>query len=440
MRKFFLLAVFNITFYRMSLAQQTIRLIPDNSKIEFLKAEPGGSSAVSRDVKVKVEFWGTEPATNQVVTFAIVNSSSAALGPTLINPPIGGFVIPHGKFRSEHDSMEFTLHVQINALPALVASESFQLQMNGAANLIHLVTVLPMTPPSTPAREDDPKRYRLMFLNALNFDFTGALTSNYVGSINLFVPPAKGNRWGYNTGILKISYSGSDSLSSRYRIENVTIKPLDTIGIGSKYLRELNKYSTTTQNTVWSLFVQPLFRISNKNQENCIYLHAHAELLVNKWYTKTTITNVQRDTMTLNSGTSNGFVAHGIFSTTNNYSTTLLNGYFGIGLTFDLVPWKDANFFFQPTIGMTTNYPQPAAMDISDNANTGYARVLGDKSWYGFYLVRTYLSQKVSDTATIVLGADIRGLFPKYNPQYAIYLGLNLQVQGILGLLGIKVK
>jgi hypothetical protein len=419
-----------------ALSAQTTRLKPCLAHIGFLKSEPGGSSTAVRDVKIWVEFWGAKPAKDVALSFKIVNSSNPAIGPVIVNPPVGGFSIPLAKFdTASHDSLPFTVHLSINAVPQLANAESFQIQMNDSAAPTVFVVVDPTPNPPT-ADQADPKRYRLMFLNALNFDFSGTLTSNYVGSLNLFVPPASKSRWGYNTGVMKISYSGSDSLSSQSRIENVLIHPLDTIGVGSKYVHQLNRYSTTTQNTVWSLFAQPLFRLTSPDKDDQIYLHLHGELLINKWYTKTTVTNLAQDTLTLNNPA--GFVARSQVSASSSYSTTLLNGYFGLGLTFDLQPWKNANFFFQPTIGLTTNYPQPAAMDISNNSSTVPVRVLGDKSWNGFYLVRSYLSQKVSDSATIVFGADIRGLFPRYNPQYALFLGLNLQVEGILGLLGIK--
>jgi hypothetical protein len=126
-----------------------------------------------------------------------------------------------------------------------------------------------------------------------------------------------------------------------------------------------------------------------------------------------------------------GFVAKGNITDQSTYNATRLDGYFGAGLTFNLVPWDKCSFFFQPTFGITTDYAQLYSVSgslLSPISNNG---------WRTFYLIRANYTQAVSDNATLVLGMDIRGIFPRYAPMYAAYLGVNLKVEGVLALLGL---
>lgn len=55
-----------------------------------------------------------------------------------------------------------------------------------------------------------------------------------------------------------------------------------------------------------------------------------------------------------------------------------------------------------------------------------------------FYLVRAYYIQKLSGMSTLVLGTDMRGFLPKDAPQLATYIGLNVNVNNVIKLLGIN--
>lgn len=284
----------------------------------------------------------------------------------------------------------------------------------------------------------EPQDQRIMLLNAYNFDFGGTkLASNYVGHLNLFAPALDNKkRWGFNTGIMKISYGQKDTTGGEGVIkkENILINPLDTLYNGMKYLRQLNSHSTVKKNTIWSFYVQPFFELTRENKSQHVFLHLHMELVASKFTAVTSIKTIAQDTSVFDGN--RGLVFRSRVSDKSTYNINALSGYFGIGPTFDLQPWKKASFFFQPTIGVTSNKPSPSSIDI-DSPSQSSATTRGQKArtWHSFYLVRAYYTQKVNDDATIVVGADIRGLLPLYAPQYAAYIGLNLQLDSILKLI-----
>ncbi len=303
---------------------------------------------------------------------------------------------------------------------------------------------------------------RIMFLNAYNFDFGNTSpSSNYVGHLNLFSPSLnkkvnenendiemKNERWGwgFNTGILKISYSQKDSSNAFQNFkENVFISPFDELKDSLKYLKQINTYKVETKNTVWSFYVQPTFELTKASNKQHIYLHAHAELFATHWSSKTSIVNIKQDTDTglYIKATNPGFVIRSRLSDEVSTSSNTVSGYFGAGLTFDLKPWDNGSFFFQPTLGFTTNKPSLSSTDISSSINGTAVKKTNsvfDKTWNSFYLVRAYYTHGISKTAerdgsTIILGMDIRGFFPVYAPQYAAYIGLNVGLDSILDLI-----
>lgn len=156
--------------------------------------------------------------------------------------------------------------------------------------------------------------------------------------------------------------------------------------------------------------------------------------MVNKYTTTTTVSNVKTDTAVIDSS-----VARAVFrSDVNNqtsFNNNFLDGYFGAGFTFDLQPYKSAEFFFQPTIGWTTGIPTLSPVN-TQNYNNKVISVT--KQWHMFYLVRAYYIQKLSGMSTLVLGTDMRGFLPKDAPQLATYIGLNVNVNNVIKLLGIN--
>jgi hypothetical protein len=300
----------------------------------------------------------------------------------------------------------------------------------------------------------------ITYLNAANFNFDDNADASYLGKLNIFAPNIGKTPFGFNAGIMRVKFNYNDTSHSRYYIENRKIHPLDSIKQGNKYLREYNKYTTTRSNTIWSFYVQPMYRLvtwakSAKTDNglpnslpNAIYLHLHAELLVNKTNVTSTIENLQRDTSLVD--TIKPGIAY-FYSPTKSIidDRTFLNGYFGLGLNFNLDPFGNGNsrFFFQPTIGITTNYPNWASQDISSTtvslvpvrgSNTIVTPVYQPLKSKWFYLVRTEFIQNISDDAQLIIGSDIRGLFPKFNPVYATYVGVNVNVNAIANIFSKK--
>ncbi len=300
---------------------------------------------------------------------------------------------------------------------------------------------------STHSSAPDSISRNITFLNAANFDFSNNLSGSYLGKINIFAPNIK-NRLGFNAGILRIKYSYKDSSNAPLVFQNILLHPLDTIKQGTKYVREYNKFTSTRSNTVWSFFIQPMIRIGKDSTATSqVFIHFHGELLVSKVNITTSIENIQRDTVTMSSSFREPFVIYQ--KTPLIFDKTYLNGYFGIGLTFSLDPFhlKNSRFFFQPTIGVTTNYPNWTSQDIYASNDTIIApnTVIPTRGGLAyrkepfpptktnfFYLIRSEFSQLLSTNAQLILGSEIRGLFPRYNPMYSAYIGLNVNLDALV--------
>jgi hypothetical protein len=281
----------------------------------------------------------------------------------------------------------------------------------------------------------------IMYLNAYNFDFGDTkLSSNYVGHLNFYLPStSKNKKWGFNTGVMKISYGQKDtSLDVAVFVkENALIDAFDTVRDGLKYLRKVNTYNTSRSNTVWSFYVQPFYELTQANDNFKVYAHLHLELLASKWSSTTTATTIKQDTAVYNAATDNNMLLRYTYSNSNTYTVHSVSGYFGAGFTFDVKPWDDGSFFFQPTWGITSNKPSNSSIDI----NTLYTPTRAEKTdrirrLQGFYLVRAYYTHNlVKEKSTVVVGVDIRGLIQLHAPQYAVYAGLNLSLDAVLGLI-----
>lgn len=430
----------------------TFQIIPGQSKINYLKSETGGNSSVVQTVEVKVTFWGPEQTTDEALSFVITHpyTIGVPLTPVIVNTPVGGYFIPAKKIKPKPDTMIFKVNIQITATPAIASEEFFDLRLVGfvaTTDPRHRVTI---TTTSTEEEEAEAKAKKkslllgIKILNAYNFDFGAtSLSSNYVGHLNLFAPSLnKKKKWGFNTGIMKINYGQKDTSNSSGTIirENVFINPFDTLAVGLKYLKQFNSYKTELKNTVWSFYAQPLYELTTKGSEQHVYAHVHLELLASKWSSTTTITNVKQDTGVITNLINTPVLRSGLTSN-NTYTVNSLSGYFGTGFTFDLKPWDGSSFFFQPTIGITSNTPSPASTDIGSNIrSSSVKRGESIRNWRVFYLVRASYRQTLSKDATVIVGMDIRGLLPLYAPQYAAFVGLNLGLDSILGLLGGKGK
>jgi len=284
---------------------------------------------------------------------------------------------------------------------------------------------------------------RITLLNAANFDFGDTKAAGtYLGHLNLYAPSCSSSndgtgKWGFNTGIMKINYANNDTLDNTRGFENVQINPWDQLVPGSRYLRQYNDFKKEIKNTVWSFYVQPMYELTHKTAAQHVYMHAHFELLATHWRATTTVTVLHQDTLLFDATTPP--VRAGLNGGQSVFKNNLLNGYFGLGATFDLDPFKIAksNFFFQPTFGVTDNYPSIKSSDINGNtSNTGFYPVItSNRKWHAFYLVRAYYSQEIGE-AKLIVGMDIRGIFPRYAPQYAAYIGVNLNLSSLMHIFG----
>jgi len=317
----------------------------------------------------------------------------------------------------------------------------------------------------TTGKEEDKKKEstvwnNLTYLIAANFNFNETVTGSYLGKLSILAPDIKRSPLGFCAGIMRTKFNYKDSSNSTYALENRLIHPLDSIKHGSKYLRQFNKYTTTRTNLTWSFYAQPLIRLvswpSKKNtkkgkgnlaEPNGIYFHGHFELLVNKVNVTTNVTALQQDTALIDSTKHLSYINYQ--PNPLIYDRTFLNGYFGVGVTVNLDPFDNGNsrFFFQPTIGVTTNYPSWVSQDISSTGVNvqynpdgklipGYRQV--SSGW--FYLVRAEFSQKLSNNSQIIIGTDIRGLLPNYSPVFAAYVGLNINLDALAGIFSDKDK
>ncbi len=278
---------------------------------------------------------------------------------------------------------------------------------------------------------------RLLFLNAANFDFTGSLKINYVGHINIFAPnlTEEGSWIGINTGIMKLNYLTGDTSKYQFVSENISLNPLYAQpDSGQRYTRQFSRYKYKISNTAWSFYVQPLIKLycsqTGGDMGSSLYWHFHAELLAEHWRITTSKENIAQDTLTYLPG-DNAYINR--YSENEiNTSISRLNGFFGTGITTSIAPWEKSLVFFQATIGIT-NFDNFVGLN---NNMVPPRRLMTNGNWCGFYLVRAYYTQKMSDAATIVLGTDIRGYLPAHAPNYATYLGLNLDVQKLVELIG----
>ena len=114
-----------------------------------------------------------------------------------------------------------------------------------------------------------------------------------------------------------------------------------------------------------------------------------------------------------------------------------LSFYYGIGFTLLSTPWTNGRFCIQYTTGKTTdNYAlqngDPRANKVAYE-KTGYAKYYGETTVNRnkFYLIRSYYSHKLGDNSNLYIGTDIRGFFPNQQPKYALYAGVDIDMEAV---------
>lgn len=266
---------------------------------------------------------------------------------------------------------------------------------------------------------------RFMYLNAVDFDFNNS-KSGYVGHLNMYRKPY--TKFGFNAGFMKINYNNNNDSTIVDSQNNIKMNPLNTANADTTYIRQYNQLTRKVKSTSFSIYFQALYNLRSKDKQYNIYAHAHFELLISRFTVSTTLKTISQDTITV------PIADIPILRTTgmsNKFTTTreLLNGYFGGGLTFDLGLTENSSLFFQPTIGFTTNYPE-----VSSINSQNFSYIDNNRNWNGFYLIRSYYRNKL-EKSEIIVGTDIRGLLPRYQPYYSVYIGVNIDVNALAGIL-----
>jgi hypothetical protein len=421
---------------------QSFRIVTSQSAIQYLKKESSGATTIIRNVMVKIEYWSDKKNGNidKKFTFSVATATAASASAPAIN--MQETVIPKDSFDTEHKTISLPVFVTVTAVNNY-SPEFFTIGLKGSdGNLIDASAagVYGVTIQKDATNEKIlPTPDGFSLVNAVNFDFDGNTGSSYVGNFNLFKPAGffkpvsiKKPRLGYNLGIMKINFSKNDSLNASYNYaENTLIRPLDSIKIGSKFLRQYNKLSTVSKNLTWSFYFQPTVSLVY-NSELKVLFHVHTELYVDKWTTNTTISNYQQDTSVANAGNLGTL----IFDTINKFSRSLtdnitststsstLNFNFGFGITIEK-SWEGGSLFIQPTLGWAFDYARPQSVNTSKlNYN------LPKRENVFAHLTRFRLSQHLTTNVEAIIGIDVRGRFGR-TPTYAAFLGANLGLEGI---------
>jgi hypothetical protein len=301
----------------------------------------------------------------------------------------------------------------------------------------------------------------IYLLTAANFNFSGKLSTTYMGRLNIFAPNLHHSRFGFNTGIEKINYSngninGNDSSSSIYYQQNYVLNPLqvyrgplyDTVLAGAKYIQEYNQYTYSNTNTVWSFYFQPMYKflpMGNWDRRQGLYVHVHFELLVNQWTRTASIKNIYTNPDTSIAVTPSDSSFYWVKNNPIVSNFNFLTGNFGAGITFYTnlrVTVKDTSTHFwgqvtagasfhAPDLGQLSNPNEPP----SPNGTYPHINFTYPKA-QPFYLIRINFIRSLSTTSQLMIGGVFRGGSSPQNYQYAVYLGLSLDVAALSKLIG----
>ncbi len=269
------------------------------------------------------------------------------------------------------------------------------------------------------------------------------------------------NRWGFFAGIEKINYStaninGNDSSQNLYLYQYVLKNPLDynafnqRINFGAPYYYQYNRYTLTSKNTVWSFYFDPTYRTNLisykcKDPKVGLYWHFHTELLVNQFTNNINMQILYNDSSNYGQPNSPTPMNHYLPSQYANNST-IISGNFGAGLMFYVAPFmhdSTSHFYFQFTTGVAVNSPNFTNLTtLGSRVDSGRTIIslpsinsaLVNPSTFAYNRVKVVLPfraaflQSLSDKTQLIIGMTIRGLFPAQTPQYAAYIGLNLDL------------
>jgi hypothetical protein len=268
---------------------------------------------------------------------------------------------------------------------------------------------------------------KYMFMNGFDFQLENIDKLKYVGHFNIYIPVSESKKWGFNVGLLKLNNLNNDSIA-RYQQDNVLSNPLDHLVVGSSYNQQYNKYTTKTSVSTYSAYFQVLRKIIFTSDVS-LSVHGHAELLISKISSTTTIDTIATRNILIENASqiplSSDITPYLIKYKSNNYSSAA--GNFGLGVTLDYNFNNQFSLFAQGTAGWSLEHPSNAS-----TGNIGYDGY--QKNW--FYLFRTYFQYNTSATANtqLLIGTDFRGILGQV-PFNSIYLGVNLDIENITNLI-----
>jgi|GEM_PF-2604435 len=296
----------------------------------------------------------------------------------------------------------------------------------------------------------------ITFLNGANFDFSSNVSGSYIAEFNVFdanlFKIEKNHRWGMAFGIQKINYTsgnikGNDSSDIAFGPQNFLLNPLQRSSVnnkgyidsGSRYVQQYRKFKSSSKNTVWSVFAQPTFRISrhklNDPPNEGFYAHAYAEFLLNQWTKNVSISTLYQNPDTIETTkmvSDSGFYWVAGDTIVSNYN--FISGYYGLGISLyeHIAHDTTSHFFGQFTIGRAVQTPNFNFLLNTVPAVSGRVplnRAINTKgNW--FYLVKAEFSKNISKSQ-LVIGAEFRSNFSAQTEQYAIYVGLNLNLSSV---------
>ena len=311
---------------------------------------------------------------------------------------------------------------------------------------------------------DSASSFYITFLNAANFDFSGKLSTSYLGHFGIWSPKAFGKKFGFLTGIEKINYAngilGNDTAQTEYFYQNV-VRPGDYvystnappyIRDGAVYHHQFSQFTFKSSNTAWSYYFEPVWKITSlkripSDHNVGIYLHLHNELFMNIWSRTQNAVSLADTQLVYTKGGPNDVYANPIdkvpVAAQVVGNKTIFSGYFGAGPIVYVNPFHMKNdsssrFFLQATFGVAVNAPNfPALTNQSYplypngqyELSTTYAHLKA------FYLVKAHFIHNLGSNSQLVIGFMVRDLLPSENPMYAAFIGLNLNVGAIAKLI-----
>ncbi len=273
---------------------------------------------------------------------------------------------------------------------------------------------------------------KINILTAGNFDFGEKVKLNYLGHINFYSPNINGKRFGINCGVMKINYNDTNQLLESYSKDNILLNPLKNPAVGDKYISQFNRYKFSLKNVNWSNYCQLILLLNKFDAQSKFYLNLHGELAINRVNIDYEFNTLYQDTMIFDStNVSNVYRAN--VNTNGSQQKSFYNWYLGTGITGDIFICEKGRLFTQLNAGVTKGIPYfPSILNynslVQDNPERKYSI---------FYMYRFYYLHTISDAAKGVFGADIRGM-GKVDPQYALYLGLTIDVAKFFEALGGK--